>query len=95
MLQKSLATHLGGAGMDVRKVDGAGVEVDESHRNALSLESGEVVEVGRADLEAVDRGLRFGAAEAEGEVLGVEHGNLLLDEEKAQARERRIQHVVR
>ena len=84
-LKKAIVTHLGSAWVDVREVDGAGVEVDESHGNALSLQGGEVVEVDPAELEPVDQGLRFGAAEGEGEVLGIEHGDLLLNEENSRA----------
>ena len=76
----SVSTHFGGTRVEVRQVDGAGVQVDDSHGDTLSLQGGEVADVDSADLEAVDRGIRLGASEAKREILRVEHGDLLLNE---------------
>ena len=73
-----ILTHLCGAGVYVRQVDAAGSEVDEGHRDALSLQSGELVEVHRAELDVVDEVVWVGSAEAEGEVILVEQSELLL-----------------
>ena len=64
----------------MRQVDGAGSEVDEGHGDALSFQSGELVEVHTAELEVVDELGWFRPAEGEGEVFGVEHGDLFLRE---------------
>ena len=60
------------------QVDGAGSEVDESHRDALPLQSGKLIEVYSAELEVVDEVVWFRTAQGEGEVLLVEQSDLLL-----------------
>lgn len=64
--------------MEVREVDGAGVEVDEGHGNALSLQGGKLVDVHPAELESVGEGVWLRATETESKVLRAEHGDLLL-----------------
>lgn len=60
------------------QVDRAGVEVDESRGDALSAQSRDVAERRPASLHAIGEDVRLRAAEAEAEVLRVEHGDLLL-----------------
>lgn len=67
--------------MDVRQVDGTGIEVDQSHRNPLTFQSRKLVEVDPSDLEAIDESIRLGAAKTEGEVLWVEQRDLFLEDE--------------
>lgn len=86
LLPKTLSIHLGSAGVDLREIDGAGVEIDEGHGNTLSLQSGEVTEDGPAELEAVDRGISLGATDAEDEILRVEQGDFLLNGEEINAK---------
>ena len=71
-------THLGGAGVYVRQVDGAGSEVDEGHGDSLPRQSGKLVEVHATELEVVDEVVWFRTAEGEDEVLLVEGRDLLL-----------------
>ena len=71
-------THLGGAGVYVRQVDGAGSEVDEGHGNALPRQSGKLVEVHCTELEIVDEIVWFRTPEGEDEVLFVEGRDLFL-----------------
>lgn len=66
--------------MNVREVDGAGVDVEENHGNALPLQRWEHAKVDYAGLEAVDRGIRVGATKVEDEVLGIKHSDVLLNE---------------
>ena len=62
----------------MRQVDGAGFKVDESHGDALPLQSGKLVEVHRAELAAVFDVVWFRPAEREDEVLLVEGRYLFL-----------------
>ena len=75
-------THLGGAGVYVRQVDGAGSEVDEGHGNALPRKSGKLVEVHCTELEIVDEIVWFRTPEGEEEVLRVEGRDFLLQGHK-------------
>ena len=64
--------------MYVGQVDGAGSEVDDCHGDALSRQSGKLVEVHSAELEVVDEVVWFRTAQGEGEVLLIEGRDLLL-----------------
>lgn len=65
--------------MLVRQADRAGLEVEENHGDTLSLQRGKLIDVRYAGLEVVFVCVvRFGTAEVEGEVLGVEGGDLSL-----------------
>ena len=68
--------------MHVRQVDGAGSEVNESHRDALIIQSRKLVDIDPAELEVVDEIGWFGTTEAKGEVFRVEQRDLLLQDGK-------------
>lgn len=74
----------------MRQADCAGVEVDESHGDALPCQGRELVEGRSAELDSFDEVGWFGTAEAVGEVLRVEHGDLLLQEANGCGRARVI-----
>lgn len=64
----------------MRQVDGAGIEVDQSHGDSLTFQGRELVEIDPAELEAIDESVRLGTTQGEGEVLGIEQRDLCLEE---------------